>query len=81
MTTLSKHCALSRKSPSKANSIQRCLTNCFQPMVRSAHSKRARREDLTLESRAFRIILGSDARKMSLCKRWDCRQAEDKVEE
>lgn len=80
MTTLSKHCALSRKSPSKANSIQRCLTNCFQPMVRSAPSKRIKREDLILESMAFRITLGSDARKMSLWKRWDCRQIEDKIE-
>ena len=65
----SKHYALLRKSPSKVNSIQRCLTNRFQPMVRSAHSKRTKREDLTLESMAFRITLGSDARKMSLWKR------------
>lgn len=58
-----------RKSPSKASSIQQCLTNRFQPMVRSVPSKRTKREDLTLESMAFHITLGSDVRKMSLCKR------------
>ena len=31
-----------------------------------APSKKIKREDLTLESMAFRITLGSDARKMSL---------------
>ena len=34
--------------------------------ARSAPSKRIKREDLILESMAFRITLGSDARKMSL---------------
>jgi len=57
-----------KEIPVKVNSIQRCLTNRFQPMVRSAHSKRTKREDLTLESMEFRITLGSDARKMSLWK-------------
>ena len=80
MTTLSKHYALLRKYPSKVSFIQRCLTNHFQPMVRSAPSKRTKREDLTLELMVFRITLGSDVRKMSLWKRWDCRQAEDKIE-
>ena len=72
--------ALLRKSPLKVNSIQRCLTNRFQPMVRSAHSKKIKREDLTLKSMAFRITLGSDAKKMSLWKHWDYLQAEDKIE-
>jgi|GEM_PF-3588165 len=69
-----------KEIPVKVNSIQRCLTNRFQPMVRSAPSKRTRREDLTLESMTFRITLGSDARKMSLWKHWDYLQAEDKIE-
>jgi hypothetical protein len=46
-------------------------------MVRSALSKRTKREDLTLKSMVFRITLGSDAKEMSLWKRWDCRQAEE----
>ena len=51
-------------------------------MVRSAPSKKIRREDLTLELMVFRITLGSDARKMSLWKHWDYRQAEAaKIEE
>lgn len=49
-------------------------------MVRSAHSKKIKREDLTLKSMAFRITLGSDAKKMSLWKHWDYLQAEDKIE-
>lgn len=43
-------------------------SSTFQLMVRFAHSKRTKREDLTLESMVFRITLGLDARKMSLWK-------------
>ena len=32
-----------------------------------------------MKSLEFHAIHGSDARKMSLWKRWDCRQAEDKI--
>ena len=70
-----------KEIPSKVNFIQRCLTNRFRPMVRSAPSKKIEKDYLTLESMVFRITLGSDARKMSLWKHWDYRQAEDKIEE
>ena len=56
------------------------MENQNERMVRSAPSKKVKRDDLTLESMAFLITLGSDARKKSLWKRWDCRQAEDKIE-
>ena len=44
-------------------------SSTFQLMVRSAHSKKTKREDLTLESMVFRITFGSDGRKRSLWKR------------
>ncbi len=53
---------LSKKYPLQVNSIQRCLTNRSQLMVRSASSNKIERDVLTLESMAFRITLGSDAR-------------------
>ena len=49
-------------------------------MALSAPSKRTKKIDLTLESMVFRITLGSDVKKMSLWKRWDCPLAEDKIE-
>ena len=79
MTTLSESYVRSRKYPLRVNSIQRCLTNHFQQMVRSAPSNKIEREDLTSLSMVFLITLGSGVRKMSLWKRWDCRQAEDKI--
>ena len=44
-------------------------SNTFERVVRAAHSKRTKREDLTLESMVFRITFGSDSKKMSLWKR------------
>ena len=43
-------------------------SSTFERVVRSTHSKRTKREDLTLESMAYHITLGSEARKMSLWK-------------
>lgn len=66
----------------QVNPTLRSITNRFRLTVRSAPSNKIERDILTSISMEFLAIRGSDARKMSLWKRWDYRQAEEtKIED
>ena len=75
--TLYGNYAHSKRSLLQVNSTHQNITNRFRLMVLFAPSNKIEKDISTLISMEFHATLGSDARKMSLWKRWDYRQAEE----